>query len=142
MKSQRRSYAPATSSILQCGKKVIYCLVAGSLTLGTVAVQLMGGPTALMGSLAAVAVIVAIWSLQFRPVQLRREHLELRTRSWGELQLIAYDEIECIDDSQPRKVTLRIYRDGQELSVRLPMHLFSPEDGEALLDRVDQLSAA
>lgn len=90
--------------------------------------------------LAAIGITMCIWSASARPVQLHRDHVRIRVAPLSRMKLIGYDQIEEIDERNPKKVLLRL--GGGAKPVRLPMHLFTEQDGERLLDGIDAAVAA
>jgi len=92
----------------------------------------------------AIGLTMTIWSYTSHPVELREDHIRIRFAPLARVQIVGYDEIESIDDANPKKASLAITAQGGERRkpVRLPMHLFAEDDRERLLDQIDEAIAA
>lgn len=117
------------------------------LTLGAVAacgmsMSMGNGPRFLF--IVAIGLMMTIWSYTSNPVELRQDHIRIRFAPLARVQIVGYDEIESIDDANPKKASLAItvQRGKRRKPVRLPMHLFAPDDRERLLDQIDEAIAA
>ena len=116
------------------------------LTLGAavacgLSISMGNGPRFLF--IVAIGLVMTIWSYTSNPVELREDHIRIRFAPLARVRIVGYDEIESIDDTNPKKASLGIAASGgkRRKPVRLPMHLFAQDDRERLLDQIDEALA-